>query len=112
MISVEKQYNSITNSEVYVENDKRITLPILNDFEVVNIINARCTILSESDNPKIYIDVKTLPEHLRSDSASIAKKELLENKLPFIIKRPIDSNVYELWSLIDDNMKVVNLEIE
>ena len=35
------------------------------------------------------------------DGYIIAERELLEKKIPFIIKRPISNNKFEYWKLED-----------
>ena len=85
----------------YEENKKNFkTSPILSKYEKTRIISERVQQLSNGSipfisNPNSYNTIY-----------DIALKELDMNKLPFIIKRTISGNNYELWKLED--LKIIN----
>lgn len=85
----------------YEENKKKFkTSPVLSKYEKTRIISERVQQISNGgvpfiSNPESY---PTLHD--------IALKELSMKKLPFIIKRTIHGNNYELWKLED--LRIIN----
>ncbi len=71
------------------------TYPYLTKYEYTRIIGFRANQLSQGAKPFIIV-----PEHV-SDVREIARMELSEKRLPYIIKRPIPSGAYEYWRLQD-----------
>jgi DNA-directed RNA polymerase subunit K/omega len=69
--------------------------PFLTTFEQTKILGFRANQLSQGARP--YIDV---PEHVTKD-LEIAKLELEQRRLPFIIKRPMPDGTFEYWRLAD-----------
>tara|TARA_B100000214_G_scaffold289083_1_gene218676 strand:+ start:3029 stop:3412 length:384 start_codon:yes stop_codon:yes gene_type:complete len=85
----------------YEENKKKFkTSPVLTKYEKTRIISERVQQLSNGGIPFI-----SNPESY-STIHDIALKELSMKKLPFIIKRTIYGNKYELWKLED--LKILN----
>tara|TARA_B100001094_G_scaffold92586_1_gene88484 strand:+ start:6304 stop:6660 length:357 start_codon:yes stop_codon:yes gene_type:complete len=71
------------------------TMPVLNKYEKTRIISERAQQLANGSisflqNPEAYNSVH-----------DIAIQELNQKKLPFIIKRKVSMNQYELWKLED-----------
>ena len=105
----EENYYSISPNEIdinefyrdYEKNKKNFkTTPVLTKYEKTRIISERVQQLSNGgipfiNNPESYHTVH-----------DIALKELSMKKLPFIIKRTIHGNKYELWKLED--LKIIN----
>ena len=82
--------------KTYDESKKNFkTSPILTKYEKTRIISERVQQLSNGGIPFI-----SNPESYNT-IYDIALKELEMNKLPFIIKRTITRNNYELWKLED-----------
>jgi len=85
----------------YEKNKKNFkTTPVLTKYEKTRIISERVQQISNGgipfiSNPESYPTVY-----------DIALKELSMKKLPFIIKRTIHANKYELWKLED--LKIIN----
>ena len=75
-----------------VPNDKRKSRPILTKYEYTKLVGFRSQQIAEGVKPKI--DVGDL-----TDPYEIAKKEVEQKKVPFLIRRPINGNIYEEWSL-------------
>ena len=71
-----------------------ITKPNLNKYEKTKILSERAQQLANGStsflkNPEVYSNVQ-----------EIAMQELLQKKIPFIIRRPVP-NGYEYWKLED-----------
>lgn len=69
--------------------------PYITRYEYTRIIGFRANQLSQGAKPFINV-----PEHV-SDVREIARLELAEKRLPFIIKRPMPDGKYEYWRLQD-----------
>jgi DNA-directed RNA polymerase subunit K/omega len=71
------------------------TYPFLTNFEKTKIIGLRANQLSKGSSPFIAV-----PKHI-TDVKDIAKLELEQKRLPFIIKRPLPNGQFEYWRLAD-----------
>jgi DNA-directed RNA polymerase I, II, and III subunit RPABC2 len=71
------------------------TYPFLTVYEKTKIIGLRANQLSQGSRPFI-----TVPEHV-TDVREIARLELEQKRLPFIVKRPLPNGKYEYWRLAD-----------
>jgi DNA-directed RNA polymerase subunit K/omega len=71
------------------------TYPFLTIYEKTKIIGLRSNQLSQGAKPYIAV-----PEHVVS-VREIARMELEQKRLPFIIKRPLPNGNYEYWRLAD-----------
>lgn len=69
--------------------------PFLTQYEKTKIIGMRANQLSQGARP--YIKV---PEHVTSVS-EIARMELQQRRLPFIVKRPMPNGSFEYWRISD-----------
>ena len=81
-------------SETKVDPNHR-TYPFLTVYEKTKIIGLRANQLSQGSRPFI-----TVPEYV-SDVREIARLELEQRRLPFIVKRPLPNGKYEYWRLSD-----------
>lgn len=70
-------------------------VPFLTQYERTKIIGLRANQLSQGARPYIIV-----PEHVTSVS-EIARMELAERRLPFIIRRPMPDGSHEYWRLSD-----------
>lgn len=77
-----------------IDPDHR-TYPFLTQYETTKCISFRASQLAHGAQPYIFV-----PEGM-TDSYEIARAELVEKKLPYIIKRPLPDGDYEVWSLAD-----------
>ncbi len=85
----------------YEENKKNFkTSPVLSKYEKTRIISERVQQISNGGVPFISNPESYATLH------DIALKELSMKKLPFIIKRTIHGNNYELWKLED--LRIIN----
>jgi DNA-directed RNA polymerase I, II, and III subunit RPABC2 len=71
------------------------SVPFLTQYERTKIIGLRANQLSQGARPYIIV-----PEHVTSVS-EIARMELAERRLPFIIRRPMPDGSHEYWRLSD-----------
>ncbi len=71
------------------------TYPFLTRYERTRIIGQRANELSLG--ARAYIQV---PEHV-TDVREIARLELEQKRLPYIVKRPLPNGQYEYWRLSD-----------
>lgn len=71
------------------------TYPFLTIYEKAAIIGLRANQLSQGIRPFI-----TVPRHV-TDVRQIARLELEQKKIPFIVKRPLPDGTYEYWRLRD-----------
>ena len=71
------------------------TYPFLTQYERTKIIGLRANQLSKGSVPFIAV-----PKHI-TDVRDIARLELDQKRLPFIVKRPLPNGTYEYWRLSD-----------
>lgn len=71
------------------------TQPFLSIFEKTKILGFRTNQLSQGARPYVRI-----PKHMKT-YLEIAKLELEERRLPFIVKRPLPNGTFEYWRLSD-----------
>jgi len=71
------------------------TYPFLTIYEKASIIGLRSNQLSQGMRPFIPV-----PRHI-IDVRQIARLELEQKKIPFIVKRPLPNGTYEYWRLAD-----------
>jgi DNA-directed RNA polymerase I, II, and III subunit RPABC2 len=64
-------------------------------FERTKIIGLRANQLSKGSVPFVAI-----PKHI-TDVRDIARLELEQKRLPFIIKRPLPNGTFEYWRVAD-----------
>jgi len=80
-----------------VDNDDRITDNYMTTYEKVRIIGIR--------TKQIAMGAKVMIKYTGKPSALELAKLELENKMtPFIIKRPLPNNKYELWKISELNI--------
>jgi len=71
------------------------TYPFLTNFERTKIIGLRANQISRGSVPFIVV-----PKHI-TDVRDIARLELEQKRLPYIIKRPLPNGTFEYWRLGD-----------
>jgi DNA-directed RNA polymerase I, II, and III subunit RPABC2 len=70
--------------------------PFLTVYERTKILGTRASQLADGARP--FID--PVPEHI-TQPLEIAKLELEQRRLPFIVKRPMPDGTFEYWRLSD-----------
>jgi DNA-directed RNA polymerase I, II, and III subunit RPABC2 len=73
-------------------SEDRITPPFLTKYEKARILGVRATQIGR--NSPIYVDPGD-----ETDPLVIAEKELVEGRIPFIVRRYLPDNSYEDWPL-------------
>ena len=71
------------------------TYPFLTQYERTKCVSFRGSQLAHGANPFIVV-----PEGM-TDSYEIARAELEQKRLPYIIKRPLPDGSFEVWKLTD-----------
>lgn len=85
----------LTSAPSFEKDANHKSPPFLTQYEKTKIIGMRANQLSQGARP--YIKV---PEYVTSVS-EIARLELEQRRLPFIIKRPMPNGSYEYWRISD-----------
>ena len=75
--------------------DNHKTYPFLTLYEKTKIIGLRSNQLSQGAKPFVPV-----PEHV-TNVRDIARLELEQKRMPFIVKRPLPNGKYEYWRLAD-----------
>lgn len=90
-------FNIIYNTDVHNDYDtnKNKTSKYLTKYEKAKIIGLRAQQIATGS--VVFVDV---PKGM-INSIEIARKELEERKIPFIVKRKIGHNEFEYWKLDD-----------
>lgn len=78
-----------------VSKDDHRTYPFLTLYERTKIIGLRANQLSQGSQPFISV-----AEHV-TNVREIARMELEQKRLPYIVKRPLPTGKYEYWRLAD-----------
>jgi DNA-directed RNA polymerase I, II, and III subunit RPABC2 len=71
------------------------TYPFLTNFEKTKIVGLRANQLSKGAVPFIAV-----PKHI-TDVKDIARLELEQKRLPYIVKRPLPDGTFEVWRIAD-----------
>lgn len=80
------------------KNTQRRTIPFLTKYEKARIIGKRAMQISKGSPPLVEIGDLESP-------IDIARKELTERKIPFIIRRPLPDGSYEDWRV--DELRIL-----
>ena len=71
------------------------TIPILTKYEKAKIIGIRAQQINSGSEPFIPVDSNMI------DGLTIAHEELVQRKIPFIIRRPMPNGTSEYWNIND-----------
>ncbi len=77
-------------------DENHTTYPFLTVYEKTKILGFRTNQLSQGARP--YLEA--IPEEI-TDVKEIARLELYQKRLPYILKRPLPDGTYEYWRLAD-----------
>jgi DNA-directed RNA polymerase I, II, and III subunit RPABC2 len=86
---------TLVSSPPYDKDPNHKSVPFLTQYEKTKILGLRANQLSQSARP--YISV---PEYV-TDVWEIARMELQQKRLPFIVRRPMPNGTHEYWRLSD-----------
>ncbi len=79
----------------YIEDPNHRSIPILTKYELTRVLGLRARQIDEGAAPLVSVPSGVL------DGYVIAKAELDQKKIPFIIRRPMPSGESEYWRLQD-----------
>lgn len=88
------QNGSAMEDDIKIDENHK-SYPFLTIYEKTKIIGLRANQLSQGSRAFISI-----PDHI-TDVRDIARLELEQKRLPFIVKRPLPNGKYEYWRLAD-----------
>ena len=91
----ESELQKVTLRETNHIDPNHCTYPFLTNYERTKCISFRASQIANGAKPYTMI-----PPGM-TDSYEIAKLELEQRRLPFIIKRPIPDGSFEVWKLSD-----------
>jgi DNA-directed RNA polymerase I, II, and III subunit RPABC2 len=77
------------------KDDNHTSQPFLTVFEQTKVLGFRTNQLAQGARPYVAV-----PDHV-TECLEIAKLELEQRRLPFIIKRPMPDGTFEYWRLSD-----------
>lgn len=82
-----------------IESKDRITLPYYSKYEYTCLLGTRAQQLAEGARPLVSTDglIPSDPQFIWK----LAKKEILEQKLPFLIHRRLPNGISEYWSTME-----------
>jgi DNA-directed RNA polymerase I, II, and III subunit RPABC2 len=78
--------------KVYSKNKQKRTLPFITKYERARIIGIRAQQIATGSTP--LVDTRNM-----TNTIEIATRELLDKKIPFIIKRVLPDNSIEYWTI-------------
>jgi DNA-directed RNA polymerase I, II, and III subunit RPABC2 len=81
-----------TFQKIYDPNKQKVTLPFLTKYEKTRILGIRAQQLSMGSTPLVPVNGMT-------STIDIAMAELMQKKIPFIIKRILPDNTVEYWTI-------------
>jgi DNA-directed RNA polymerase subunit K/omega len=91
-IDINDGNNNINTNNVYLVGNDRISSNKLTRYEMVRILGER--------TKQLFTGAKPLIKNYKELSyEQIAEYELLNNMIPFKIKRPLPNNKFEIWTL-------------
>ena len=92
---VKTMSNVVRNADGIIVDDLHRTIPILTKFEKARVLGIRAKQLNDGAKPFI----KTPPDVI--DGYTIARMELVQKLMPFIIRRPLPNGGCEYWKIAD-----------
>jgi DNA-directed RNA polymerase I, II, and III subunit RPABC2 len=95
---VRKLITVVRNGDGDIIDDLHKTTPIMTKYERTRVLGKRCLQLENGDMP--YVDLREYEDEILDD-LFIAKLELSQMKLPFIIRRPLPDGSSEYWKIND-----------
>lgn len=85
----------IRNADGIIVDDLHKTVPFLTKYEMTRVLGQRAKQINSGAIPLVKVPNNVMDGYL------IAKMELEQKKIPFIIKRPIPNGSCEYWSVND-----------
>lgn len=95
---IRKLTSVIRNDEGDIIDDLHKTTPIMTKYERTRVLGQRCRQLQNGSMP--LVDLSEYEDELLDDYF-IAKLELEQRRLPFVIRRPLPNGSSEYWKVSD-----------
>jgi DNA-directed RNA polymerase I, II, and III subunit RPABC2 len=92
-LEIKPVYRADVNDSV---KQPRITQPFFTKYEYTALLSVRTQQLSEGAKPLVSLEGMKTSDPLFI--LNLAKREIEEHKLPFIIRRPLPNGTAEFWS--------------
>ena len=95
-IDQEDDFSCITDHNIFYDNltsTEKVTAPIMTKYEKARILGERANQISNGAKPLVKV-----PNNIKTE-LDIAKLELMERKLPFIIRRWLPNGKFEDWKI-------------
>ena len=89
------QSKIVRNKNGEIIDELHTTLPFLTKYEIARILGLRAKQINNGSEPFVNIPNNII------DGSIIAEMELKQNKIPFIIRRPIPNGGSEYWKISD-----------
>lgn len=90
---IEAMSHVIYNKHGIIEDPLHKGIPILTKYELARVLGARAAQIDNGSPPFITVEASIM------DGYTIAKEELKQKKIPFIIRRPMPNGKFEIWKL-------------
>ena len=90
---IEAMSHVIYNKHGIIDDPLHKGLPILTKYELARVLGARAAQIDNGSPPFVTVDPSVM------DGYTIAKEELKQKKIPFIIRRPMPNGKFEIWKL-------------
>ncbi|MDC0142054.1 DNA-directed RNA polymerase subunit omega, partial [bacterium] len=78
-----------------IKDENHTTIPFLTKYERTRVLGCRAKQINNNSDIFIKNDTNIINSYL------IAKEELKQKKIPFIIQRPLPSGISEYWKVSD-----------
>ena len=92
---VKKLSHVVRNVKGMIVDPLHRTNPIMSKYEYTRVIGQRAKQIEGGAKPFVEVEPNII------DSYIIAENELLEKKIPFIIRRPMPNGGFEYWNIND-----------
>ena len=89
---MEAMSHVIYNEHGIIDDPLHTGTPILTKYEHARVLGARAAQIDNGADPFIIVDSIM-------DGYTIAKEELKQKKIPFVIRRPMPNGKFEIWKL-------------
>ncbi len=101
-IIYEQEDNNTVIYEHRIPDNERMTCDKMSYLEYIKIIALRATVLSNNtlDKPITYTDVDDiLKSSSHNKEVEMAIREIRDKKCPYLLKRYVGKNMYEIWDV-------------
>lgn len=83
----------------------KVSKPIMTKYEFNQVISLRANQLALGATP--FVDMSGIQIKTNMDLRKVAQKEMMEGRLPYILKRPLPNNKHEYYRIRDLDITAV-----